>query len=80
MRLTPALAVLPFASERAPARSRARARNAARRNAFAGMLPLYALVLAAAGALTSHFAPVLGAWPMLTVLACPLLQLTARRD
>lgn len=44
-----------------------------------GLLPLYALVLAAAVAFTGHWAPALGAWPLLTVLACPLLHLTLPR-
>ena len=44
----------------------------------AGMLPLYGLVSASAAALSSQIT--LGAWPLLTVLACPLLHLVMRRD
>ena len=42
-----------------------------------GMLPLDALVIAAAGTLAGGAA--LGAWPLLTVLACPLLHLSMGR-
>jgi hypothetical protein len=44
------------------------------------MLPLYALVIAGAAALTTQWAPALGAWPLLTVLACPLLHLVTRGE
>jgi hypothetical protein len=70
-----------FLPERASRAQRGAARTAAvPRKAAAGMLPLYALVAAAALVLASHWAPVLGAWPLLTVLACPLLHLGLRRD
>jgi hypothetical protein len=44
------------------------------------MLPFYALVIAGAAAFTSQWAPGLGAWPLLTVLACPLLHLVMRGE
>ena len=43
-----------------------------------GMLPLYGFVVTAAAMLTSRAD--FGAWPLLIVLACPLLHLVIRRD
>lgn len=43
-----------------------------------GMLPLYGLVVTAAATLASRAD--FGAWPLLIVLACPLLHLAIRRE
>jgi hypothetical protein len=69
-------------AESAPMRVRriARAKAASLRKADLAMLPFYALVIAGAAAFTSQWAPGLGAWPLLTVLACPLLHLVMRGE
>ena len=80
MRPPIALAALPVLPERAPflLRGDARTRKAAWRRSLPGMLPLYALAIGSAAALTTRLD--LGAWPMLIALACPLLNLIALRD
>ena len=69
-------------AERSPLRARriARAKAASLRKADLAMLPLYALAVAGAAAFTSQWASGLGAWPLLTVLACPLLHLVMRGE
>ena len=56
----------------------ARARKGAWRRSLPGMLPLYALVIGSAAALTTQLD--LGAWPLLIALACPLLNLVTHRE
>ena len=80
MRPPIALAALPVLRERAPYRLRGDtpARKAAWRRSPAAMLPLYALAIGSAAALTARLD--LGAWPLLIALACPLLNLVVHRD
>jgi hypothetical protein len=79
MRHIPAnFALAPTASARA--RALRAARSGPARKAVLAMLPLYLLVAAAAAALTTHWAPVMGAWPLLILLALPLLHLIPPRE